>query len=468
MRYWKWIVATVLIGLAVFAFQVFGKSGPEFDVTTVDVDTGSVTMTIETLGNIEPLTSVVVGCETTGKIIEMTVDHDDPVTKDQIICRIDPELANADHAKSLAELERTRSLVADATVVLEEQKAILPVLTAQAKAQWDQTLAALDQAKFGWERTKRLYDESNAPEYEMIVAKASFLQSDANTRLAEARYNQAKSNEIFLVRRAEQALEQARAAAALAQANFETTEARVERCIIRSPIDGIVLKRFEEKGATVIAALTTPPLFLLAPSLDRVRVNAKVSETDIVHIDVGQKAKFKVEGKQTAEFDGTILHKRNHPENVQGVTTYTVTMEVQNDARHTLLPGMSVNVVIECEVRPSTARVPNSALRFKPPLPPQDIRKLLDAAVYPPEPRTSDGQKMNYCAKEIAWKYDVGTAGWKVVPMWVGITDNVFTEILAGGAAGDSYVTKFVQKASGGFDFKEALRQANPSNRSLN
>ncbi len=467
MRYWKIIVfVLVLVGLGV-GYKAVSSRQAAVELTHADVERGTVLMTIETLGNIEPLSTVTVGCEVTGRIIEMPVSHDDPVKKDQIICKIDPELADADHQKSIAEMERTKSLVQDATVALEEQKETLPVLTEQARQQWEVAKSSLEQMKFNWERIDKLYKEGNAPELEWMISKTNYAQAQANERLAEAQYKQAMNNEKFVPRRIAQTLEQAKAAAALAEANFQTTEARVNRCVIRSPIDGIVLKRFEEPGATVIAALATPPLFLLAPRLDRLRVNAKVSETDIVHIDVGQTAHFKVEGKQTSTFSGKILHKRNQPEIVQGVTTYTVSMEVDNDERHTLLPGMSVNIEIECERRENAMRIANSTLRFKPPIPPEEFRKKIDAAAHPPAPTAADGKRANYCTKEYAWKYDEASGEWSVVPLWVGITDNVFTEVISGAKEGDSFVTKFVRKSTGGFDFKEALKLSQEGNRSI-
>ncbi|HWL92061.1 MAG TPA: efflux RND transporter periplasmic adaptor subunit [Phycisphaerae bacterium] len=467
MRYWKPIVVLLVIAAAAGAYVVYSNRESTFDIATATVDAGPVTMTIETLGNIEPLSNVIVGCEVTGRIIQMPVGHDDPVKKDQIICRIDPELADADHQKSLAEKERTRSLVNDATVALEEQKANLPILTEQAKQQWEVAKSSLELMKFNWERTDKLYTEGNAPELEWTNAKSNHAQAVANERITEAQFRQAQNNEKFVPQRLEQALEQAKAAADLAAAQFKTTEARVERCTIRSPIDGIVLKRFEDVGNTVIAALATPPLFLIAPSLDRLRVNAKVSETDIVHVDEGQRSYFKVEGKQTADFEGEILHKRNHPEIVQGVTTYTVSMQVSNDERRTLLPGMSINVVIECEKRDNVLRIPNAALRFKPPLSALEVRTILEAVKHPPEPRTADGKRMNYCTQEYAWEFDRLTRAWNVAPLWVGITDNVYTEVLAGAEKDDKFVTRFEEKTSGGFSFKDALRQANPADRSI-
>lgn len=467
MKAWKLVLLLIVLGGLFAGYRHWQGQESQVFIDETAIDRGTITFSVETLGTIEPLSTVIVGCETTGKIIEMAVDHDDPVSKDQIICRIDPEIAEATHAQSIAERARTKALVADARVAIEEQRLNLPILTAQAKAQWDESKAALEQAEFNMKRVERLFKDNNAPEAEWILAETTYDRAKATADLAEARYRQAVNNEKFVIDRAKEALEQAEAAAALAEAQFKSTQARVDRCIIKSPIDGIVLKRFEDVGQTVIAALHTPPMFMLAPSLDRMRVNAKVSESDIVHIDEGQKARFKVEGKQTAEFAGQILHKRNQPEIVQGVTTYTVSMEVENDERKTLLPGMSVNVVIDCEHRENTMRISNAALRFKPPIPIQEQRRILDTATHPPEPRTADGQRLNYCTKEYAWTYDRASRQWSVSPLWVGITDNIHTEVLAGAKEGDRFVTKFFEKSSGGFDFKEALRLAQPGQRTL-
>lgn len=468
MRAWKPLaVIAILLGLA-GAWTLAGNGSASYEITRATVDSGPITMTVETLGTVEPLSTVMVGCETTGKIVEILADDDEPVRKDQIICRIDPELANADHEKSEAELNRTRSLVADAKVVLAEQQANLPQISAEALGHLHEAEARLAQAEFNWKRMDALYQEKKvATEVEWIGARTQYLAAKAAVEVARATYEHARNNQEYLVERARQALEQAMAAERLARAQFDTTKTRVERCVIRSPMDGIVLKRYMDVGTTVIAALQTPTLFLIAPSLDRMRVNAKVSESDIVHIEVGQKARFTVEGRQRTRFEGTILHKRNQPEIVQGVTTYTVILEVDNDARRTLLPGMTVNVEIDCVHRPAASRIANAALRFKPPLTLEERRTIVDTLAWPAEPRQADGGKADYCDQAVAWRFDEAAKHWEAVPLWVGITDNVFTEILAGAAPGDAFVRKFIDTSSSGFSFKEAIKLASPDNRSL-
>ncbi len=459
------IVAAAALGTA--AYTYLGQSDEGVEVSTVTVESGPITMIVETLGTVEPLSKVRIGCETTGKIVEILVDHDDPVKKDQVICRIDPEIAEAQHQQSAAELERAQSAVAEAGIGLNQQKADLPWQTEQARGRLEEAKAALDEAEFNWKRIDKLFEDGQASEAEWNLSKGAYERAKAAVTIATAAFELAKSNEKYLPQRAQEALEQAQSAEKLAQARFDSTEAQVERCVIRSPIDGIVLRRHMDVGTTVNATFQAPLLFDISPDLSRVKVNAKVSESDIIHIAEGQSARFTVEGKRRSEFQGTILHKRNQPEFVQNVVTYTVILEVDNDADLTLLPGMSVNVEIECVHRPQALKISNAALRFKPPITLEQRRELIDAAVWPDLPSASDGKRREYCQKEHAWRFDRESRRWQAVPLWIGITDNMNTELLVGANVGDEFVRKFVVKESTGFDLKELMKQARPDQRTL-
>lgn len=467
MRTWLILATVGVLGGGTALFTTLGGGNGDVQSFNAEVESGPIVMTVETLGTIEPLTTVTVGCETTGKIVEIAVDHDDPVTKDQVICRIDPELAQAQHAQSKAELARAQSALVDAEILQKEQNANLPIATQQALGKLQEAQAALIAEAYNWKRIDKLYESGDATEAEWTMIKANHERAKAAVLFAEAAYEQAKLNEQFLPQRAREAVDQAKAALKLAEARFEATQAQLDKCIIQSPIDGIVLQRYLDVGTTVNAAFQTPPLFLLAPSLTRMKVNAKVSESDIVHIDVGQKARFTVEGKQRVRFEGKILHKRNQPEIVQGVTTYTVILEVDNDERQTLLPGMSVNVEIECVNRPEAVFIANKALRFKPPIPIEDRQALMDALNWPAEPKGEDGAPALYSKRTHLWQYDDSGRSWRAVPIWIGVTDNVNTEILSGARPGDEFVREFVDGSSGGFSLKEAIKLASPDNRTL-
>jgi HlyD family secretion protein len=468
MRFWIIVVGILVLGGGAVAYKTLGGSEAGHELQTATVKTGPITMTIETNGTVQPLTTVDVGCEVTGKIIALNAEPDAPVHKDQIICEIDPELAQAEDQQSQADLAKAESAVADAELAKDEQIANLPVHTLQALAQKEQAEAALVDAEYSWSRVDKLHGNEDATDTEWVATKARWLQAQANVKAAQAAYDMAINNERILPGRAKQAVEQAKAALKLAKARADYTTTRVKRCTIRSPADGIVLKRYFDVGTTVNATFQTPTLYLLAPSLDRMKVSARVSESDIAHIEVGQKARFTIEARQPVTFEDRIKHKYNQPEIIQNVVTYTVDFEVNNDAKHTLIPGLSVNVEILCVEKPETPQIPNTALRFNPPLSMEDRRAIVEAVTWPPRPTVdANGQEAVYCSKAHAWQFDETEKKWIAVPLWIGVTDNVNTEIVAGAKPGDTFVRKYIDKSKSGFNFKDAMKLASPENRTL-
>lgn len=466
----KWLIAIVVLGVAavVLGKTVFKSDEGSYEIVFAPVERGPITMSIETSGTVEPLSTVQVGCEVTGKIIEMLVEPDEEVHKDQVICRIDPELMQAENAQSTADLVRAESALEDAKIARDEQIANLPVLTQQAAAQKQDAEAALVDAEYSWKRVDKLFQAGDATEVEWVAMKARFLRAEAAVKAADASYKLAINNEKLLPTRAHQAIEQAKAALSLAKARADFTKTHVDRCTIRSPIDGIVLMKYFDEGATVNATFQTPPLYLLAPSLERMKVSAKVSESDIAHIEVGQVARFTVEGRQSITFEDKIKHRYNQPEIIQNVVTYTVDFEVDNDVRRTLIPGLSVNVEIICVDKPEVTKVANAALRFKPPLPLEERQAMIAQAEWPERPTIgADGGPVVYCSKGYVWRYDEVTKVWTVVPMWMGVTDNLMTEVLVGAEPGDRFVKKFIDKSESGFSLKEAMKLADPQNRTL-
>ncbi|HKQ50271.1 MAG TPA: efflux RND transporter periplasmic adaptor subunit [Phycisphaerae bacterium] len=468
MRTWLIVAAVVVVigGSALFISTTGG--GGDFEISVATVETGPLTMTIETSGTVEPLSTVEVGCEVTGKIIELPVDNDQPVKKGQVICRIDPQLSQAENDQANADFERAKGALADAKIARNEQIANLPVMTRQALSEKEAAEAALVSAEFNNNRVENLAKSGDAPEAELVAAKSTYLRAKSAVTASTAAYDRARNNEKLLVQRAEQVVAQAEATLNQAKARLDFTTTRVERCTIVSPIDGIVLRRYLDEGQTVTAAFQTPLLFLLAPSLDRMKVSAKISESDISHIEIGQPARFTIEAKRPVKFEGKILHKRNQPDVIQNVVTYTVLFEVDNDAKRTLVPGLSVNVEIECVAKKNVPQIANAALRFKPPLSLEERQDLLGDVEWPPQPTTdAEGNPADYCSKASVWGFDTKSKTWRFVPIWVGITDNVSTEILSGPKPGESFVKRFIDNSSSSFGLKEAIKMARPDNRTL-
>jgi len=163
-------------------------------------------------------------------------------------------------------------------------------------------------------------------------------------------------------------LHQAEAQVKIKQAALERSQLDLDHCTIYAPVDGIVISRNVDVGQTVAASMNAPTLFLVANDLSKMQIDASVSEADVGAIEEGQKVNFTVETYQNLTFVGSVVQIRNSASNVQNVITYDTVIGVTN-ADLKLKPGMTATVSITTAQRTNVLKIPNSALRFKPPEP---------------------------------------------------------------------------------------------------
>jgi HlyD family secretion protein len=166
--------------------------------------------------------------------------------------------------------------------------------------------------------------------------------------------------------RARAALDMARADLTLAKANLALARADLDKAVIRSPINGVVLNRKAEAGQIVGPGLNDPVLFVLAEDLARMELLANVDEADIGQVEVGQAAVFTVDAFDGLSFDATITQVRYASEVTDDVVTYKAVLAVENpDLR--LRPGMTATATITVAEEQGAMLVPNAALRWAPP-----------------------------------------------------------------------------------------------------
>jgi HlyD family secretion protein len=217
---------------------------------------------------------------------------------------------------------------------------------------------------------------------------------------------------------AEGTLAQARAALHQAEVNLGLTQ-------IVSPIDGTIISRAVDVGQTVAASLQAPTLFTIAQDLAKMQVDTNVSEADVGKLQAGMRATFTVDAYPGERFVGTVRQIRNAPQTVQNVVTYDAVIDVANPELK-LKPGMTATVSFVYAEREGVLRVPNRALRFRPP--PELARSMREASGRPDagafegqrrphlteEGRSSDGGRGSEdrrSAPAIAQPSDGGTAG---------------------------------------------------------
>ena len=204
----------------------------------------------------------------------------------------------------------------------------------QVEAELSNSKAALEYAVLSHKRAKELGDAKLAPASDFDKAIVDLHQAEAVVRMREAAVRRAKVD--------------------------------LERTTIFAPIDGMVITRTVDVGQTVAASFSTPTLFNIANDLAKMQIDAMVSEADVGGVEEGQSVTFTVDAFPQRKFRGSVKQVRFAPTTNQNVVNYTTVVEVSNDDLK-LRPGMTANANILVAEHKGVLRIPNAALRFRPP-----------------------------------------------------------------------------------------------------
>ena len=344
MKTLRWVgVALLLALLAGGGWWVFLRQAePEQTYRTGRIERGPLQAAVSATGTVTPVRQVQVGSQVSGQIKELFADFNSEVKEGQLIAQLDPETYEYRVRQSTADLEAARA----------------SVLTAQANVQ--STLAQVSRAQGDLGEARR--DEKRKQD---LLAQNFISSAELDTAKSKA----ASLAEALKVAQAQ--VEVARAQAQNAQAIVRQREAQLlsarvdlQRTQIRSPVNGIVIKRSVEVGQTVAASLQVPELFIIARSLSDMQVEASIDEADISRVRDGQKVGFTIDAFPGRQFEGVVGQVRKAAVSAQNVVSYTVVVAFANPGS-LMLPGMTANVRIVTDTRENVLKVPNAALRVR-------------------------------------------------------------------------------------------------------
>jgi len=323
-----------VIALAVLAlFLIRGKddvAGGQYDIETAKVSKGDVARIVSASGAVRALTTVEVGSQLSGQVVELYADFNSQVKAGQLVARIDPQTFATRVQQAKADL-----LSAKANIAVQQ-------------AGIARAMATLSQAQKDFQRQEQLLKED-------AISQALFDGTERALAVAEADLALAKAQH-----------QSALASMTQREAALETANVDFERTFIRSPIDGVVIERAIDVGQTVAASFSAPVLFRIAQDLGDIRIDAAVVEADIGGITEGDKVVFTVDAYPDDQFSGVVEQVRLAATELQNVVTYTVVIAAANPQMK-LLPGMTANVEITADKRESVLRIASGALRFSPP-----------------------------------------------------------------------------------------------------
>lgn len=329
---WGAAAAVVLAGAGI-AYTTLGRADAAsggFTIETATVERGSVARLVSAAGSVRALTTVEVGSQLSGQILELNADFNTQVEAGQIIARLDPETYET----------RVTSATADVT-------------SAQANLAVQQV--GVTRAQINLAQVERDYSRQSALYSQDAISQSTFEEAQRQLDIAQADLALAQAQ----VRSAEANLTQREAA-------LQSAQVDLSRTIIRSPITGVVIERNVDVGQTVAASLSAPVLFQIAQDLSDIRIDAAVVEADIGGVDAGDKASFTVDAYPDQTFEGEVEQVRLASQETQNVVTYTAVIAARNP-RGRLLPGMTANVEIIADQRDDVLRVSESAVRFRAP-----------------------------------------------------------------------------------------------------
>jgi len=214
----------------------------------------------------------------------------------------------------------------------------------------------------------------DAATYRANVASAEGDLANANASLELTQVDFHRAEELFKSQliaksdydKAVANLHQAEAQVKMKEASLQRAQVDLSRCTIYAPVDGIVISRNVDVGQTVAASLSAPTIFVIANDLAQMQIDSNVAEADVGGVETGQQVEFTVDAFPYRTFRGKVMQVRNSPVTVQNVVTYDTVVEV-NNADLKLKPGMTANVSIVIARRDNAVKIPNAALRFRPP-----------------------------------------------------------------------------------------------------
>ncbi len=328
---WKWIlgffVGSILIcggggalfmnswqGKAMLA-QMQGKGGKPTEVRLSKVERGNLYRTVNAPGQIEPKTKVDISAQVSARIIALPFRAGAEVKKGDVVCRLD----SVDLAAS----------VDSARASLKGREADLDSSRAEYQESERQVI-----------RARQLWETKDISKSELDQAETNFLRASANVRQTET------SIEI-------------------AKANIVRAEKDLANTIITAPFDGTITMLDAEIGELVVVGTLNNPgsVFMQISDLNTMLMKARVDESNIQPVKVGQKATIFINAFGEKEFSGDVQFvDLARKVDTDRTPYFEVEILIDNSHGEMLRTGLNANCEIKVEAFENAMKVPSQAV----------------------------------------------------------------------------------------------------------
>lgn len=345
------------------------------------VERGDLARVVVATGKIQPLSKADIKSKASGIVKKIYVDYGDRVKAGQVLVELDKVQLEAVVREAGANLQAAQAIKESAQAALERDKV-------------DAEGPDVPFLKLNMQRAQQMYKDG-------IMSKS--LVEDAQKNYEMALNKQMSAQRSLAVARAD--IDKADAQVAQAKAALDNAQEDLRNSTISSPIDGLVLSRDVNVGDAVSSILVlgsqATPIMTIG-DVSEVYVLGKVDEADIGKVYLNQAARIVVESFKDKKFSGKVTKISPLGKEKDNVTTFEVRVSISNPGGE-LKANMSANAEILLEEKKDVLMVPEAAMIYD---------KERNASVEIPDPKAENGKKK--------------------LPIKIGISNGVKTEVLAG------------------------------------
>ena len=305
-----------------------------------------------------------------GHIKELLVDESHVITRVQLLAILDPvdcqaqvELLQAKAEKALKNAEALKITLERTMQVVDHETNIAQSGIAKAEDDLKKAQAGFERVERDFKRIENLYETKSVAKHqfdtinaERTAALATFSSAKLGVNIAKQTYERVVAEKL-VVKELETKIMAAEKETKEAEKGLEVARLNLEHTQIKSPINGVVAKKFIHAGDFVTPGF---PIFSIY-DIDNVFVRANLEETKMKGVALGQTVDLEVDAFSKRTFRGKVIkigdatgsqfmlipRDTTTGEFTKVVQRIPIKIQITDDPEHLLKPGYSVTVGIK-------------------------------------------------------------------------------------------------------------------------
>ena len=384
----------ILIGAMVAAYLMRG-SGDAVKVQVEEVTRERIIEKVGASGNVQPVTSVDIAANVSGKILSLGAVEGDRVVMGQL-------LVSLDSTKYVATVEQRRAALRS------------------AKAQQAVELATEKVVKSTTKRQKELFRKG-------LISESELETANGNLEVAKARFNSSKES------------------VSQAKAFLDQVKDDLAKTKLYSPSAGTVIRINKEVGEIALGSQFQQDIIMTIADLSQMEVLVEVDENDVVLLEEGDTTEIEIDAFRDEVFMGIVYEVANSAVTKglgtqEQVTNFEVTIRMLRFPKM-LRPGMSATVEVITNISDSTIAIPIQSVTVREPKRLERKEREEGVAIASDEPE-EEAKEKSWGANdmiEVVFVIEDDIAVMRKVK--TGITGESKIEILEGVEEGEKVVT---------------------------